>query len=388
MGVLFVFIAVICFVIADFLIRKYLEKQEQKEKRIERAKALESNLKLDFSHESKSLKRVEVKNPIARILAVDDEAIILDSFRKILVLEGYAIDTVETGQEALGLVQKRDYDFVFSDLKMPEMDGVDVCKSVKHLRPDIDVIIITGYASVESAVETMKFGAMDYIQKPFSENELVAMVKKFQIKREERIAKRIHANVTITHKEEDGPEKIGFQIPGGVFISKGHCWSKIRPTGVVDIGVDDFARKLIGKIDAIKIDEPGKSVDKGAVLFTIVQKEHEISFHAPVSGQIVSVNHGMIDSPGDLESSAYGQNFICSLQADHLDSDLTDLFIGNAAVEFIRGEIDRLNSFVRNQVKSTKDEKVIPADGQAYIGELAFLNDADFNLIIRDFFKP
>jgi CheY-like chemotaxis protein len=61
---------------------------------------------------------------------VDDEPVVLDSFRKILVLEGYSIDTVETAQEALGLVRKRDYDFVFTDLKMPGMDGLDLTKAV------------------------------------------------------------------------------------------------------------------------------------------------------------------------------------------------------------------------------------------------------------------
>ena len=63
------------------------------------------------------------------------------------MLAGFSVDTVETGQEALGLVRKHDYDFVFTDLKMPGMDGLDVTKAVKHLRPDIDVAIITGYAT-------------------------------------------------------------------------------------------------------------------------------------------------------------------------------------------------------------------------------------------------
>ena len=113
-----------------------------------REEALAVSLQLDFTREARSLKRVEVNDPAARILCVDDEAIILDSFRRILVLDGYSIDTVETGQEALGLIQARHYDFVFTDLRMPAMDGVEVVKSVKHMRPDIDVIIVTGYASV------------------------------------------------------------------------------------------------------------------------------------------------------------------------------------------------------------------------------------------------
>ncbi len=129
-------------------------------------------------------------NPLARILAVDDEAIVLDSFRKILVAAGYAVDTVENGLEALGLVQKHKYDFVFTDLKMPEMDGLDVVKGVKHYSPDTDVAVITGYATIESAVNAMKFGAMDYVQKPFTEDELVDFTKKCLIRRHEHLQKQ------------------------------------------------------------------------------------------------------------------------------------------------------------------------------------------------------
>lgn len=156
----------------------------------EREEALSVSLNLDFTHESKTLTRTEVDNPRARILCVDDEEVILDSFRKILVLSGYSIDTVETGQEALGLIQKNDYDFVFTDLKMPNMSGTDVVKSVKHLRPDVDVVVITGYASVDTAVECMKHGAMDYVEKPFTEEELRIFVKHALIKRQDRIEKQ------------------------------------------------------------------------------------------------------------------------------------------------------------------------------------------------------
>ena len=208
-------LAVIVFVIADITIRNIAKRVQDKKIKQERAEVLKESLTLDFSREAKTLKRAEVENPKARILCVDDEAVILDSFRKILVLDGYAVDTVENGKEALGLIQTHSYDFVFTDLKMPEMDGVEVTKSVKYIRPDIDVIIITGYATVETAVECMKYGAMDYVQKPFTEDELLDFTKKSLIKREDKINKTLKPKVHITQFKESGstttPE---FQIPG------------------------------------------------------------------------------------------------------------------------------------------------------------------------------
>jgi CheY-like chemotaxis protein len=181
---------IILFFFLNIAARVLYDRLKEIRVRAERENALSVSLNLDFTHESKTLKRVEIDEPRARILCVDDEEVILDSFRKILVLGGYCVDTVETGQEALGLIQKNDYDFVFTDLKMPNMSGTDVVKSVKHLRPDIDVVVITGYASVDTAVECMKQGAMDYVEKPFTEDELRIFVKHALIKRQDRIEKQ------------------------------------------------------------------------------------------------------------------------------------------------------------------------------------------------------
>ncbi len=388
MGLFLLIIAVIIFVIADVIIRMVISRMTEKRLRKEREEALATNLKLDFSHEAKTLKRVEVENPKARILAVDDEEVILDSFRKILVLDGYSVDTVQTGQEALSLIQKHNYDFVFTDLKMPEMDGVDVCKAVKHLRPDIDVIIITGYASVDTAVETMKYGAMDYIQKPFTEDELLAMVKKFVIRRQERIKKQLKTKVHITHLEEHGTEDtVEFYIPGGVFIAPGHTWVVINESGNVSVGMDDFAKKIIGKIDSIDMPNLSMEVKQGQNLFTVKQGTHSIPFKAPVSGRVIKVNKVLADNPKMLDLSPYGKSWICQLEATNLDQELSTLKIGQGAVDFFNQDIDQLHKYVKKTVTSTADESKIPADGHIYLGELEGLKDKDINAIVADFFE-
>ena len=388
MSILLLFVAVALFILADIAVRAIIRQKNEKKLHKEREEALKVNLNLDFSHEAKTLKRVEVDRPKAKILAVDDEEIILSSFRKILVLDGYSVDTVETGQEALGLIQKRNYDFVFTDLKMPQMDGVDVCKSVKHLRPDIDVIIITGYASVDTAVETMKFGALDYVQKPFSEDELIDMVKKFRHKRKDRISKQLKSKVFITHStEEESQDTIAFSIPGGVFISEGHCWAMVNPNGKVDIGIDDFAKKIIGKVDDIDLPNLGMEVQKGQHLFSILQKTHSIPFNSPVSGKITTVNKLLLDDLEQLDYSAYDKNMICSIEATNLENELKDLKIGQAAVDFFNEDISRLHEYVKKSVTSTEDELNIPADGHVYLGQLEALKEKDLNAIVNDFFK-
>lgn len=388
MSFILILLALVIFVAADVVIRKTAAAMRAKRERRVREEALAINLRLDFSDQAKSLKRVEVNDPKAVILAVDDEEVVLDSFRKILVLDGYSIDTVESGPEALGLIKKRHYDFVFTDLKMPDMDGVEVCKAAKHLRPDIDVIIITGYASVESAVETMKYGAMDYIQKPFTEDELVDLVRNFVIRREDRIQKQLRPQVHITHSDVVGKATdVDFVIPGGVFISASHCWAGLDAHGNVYVGIDDFARKVIGNIDSLKMPTLGEHVDKGSRLFDVARGTRAISFASPVSGKVLSLNTALAKDLSRLQETVYNNNWICSIEGTELDSELRDLKIGRGAADFYNDEIQRIGDFFDEAVGAPPTDSGEVAAAPRYLGRMHDLKDSDFQRVVSQFFS-
>ncbi len=379
-------LAIIIFIIADILIRIIGKRITEKKLKKERETVLQESLQLDFTNEAKTLKRVEVPNPKARILCVDDEEVILSSFRKILVLDGYSVDTVETGQEALGLIQKHHYDFVFTDLKMPSMDGVEVCKAVKHLRPDIDVIIITGYASVETAVETMKYGAMDYVQKPFTEDELIEFVRKALIKRQDRIQKTLKPKVHITHFPASYDFTKGeFSIPGGVFIAKNHTWVSITEAGIAKIGIDDFAKKLIGKIDSIELPNLGMNVKAGQPLFTIKQGNRSVIFNSPVSGRVSQINTLLKSNVEALDITPYDKNWICALDTENIDEEIKELSIGKSAVAFFQEDIEKFNKIMLDILKSEQkgDEYL---DERLFVGQLEKLNDVNWHKVVAEFF--
>lgn len=381
-------LAVIIFVLADILLRVILKRMKEKKLREEREAALAVSLNLDFSREAKTLRRAEVQSPKARILCVDDEAVILDSFRKILVLNGYCVDTVETGQEALGLIQQHHYDFLFTDLKMPGMNGEEVTKAAKHLRPDVDVIIITGYATVESAVECMKQGAMDYVQKPFTETELVELVKKFVFRRQERINKELKPRVHISQVTElSSYPTAEFAIPGGAFISEGHCWLTMEPDGSVKIGIDDFAKKLLGKIDDIEFPNLGMAVKAGQPLFSIRHGHRAVPFQAPISGRVTKVNKWLNEHLEALDVTPYGKNWVCMVDADDFDAELQRLKIGKAAVSFYQTEIDHfIESVGKSHGKGNgSNGKELRESLQA--GEMENLGDHEWTSIVNKFFK-
>jgi len=110
------------------------------------------------------------------ILVVDDEAVIRDGIKRVLEGDQFEVETCRSGHLAIERLQEKDYGLIITDLKMPGMNGIEVLKAVKALQPDIPVIIITGYASVDTAVEAMRSGASDYISKPFAPDLLLEKV--------------------------------------------------------------------------------------------------------------------------------------------------------------------------------------------------------------------
>jgi two-component system, NtrC family, response regulator AtoC len=128
-----------------------------------------------------------------RILVVDDDALMKEFLNETLTRKKYSVDLASTGEEALKMMKQKEYDVILSDIRMPQLGGMDVLKATRNFLPDAKVILMTAYATVENAVEAMKLGAYDYIMKPFSADAIeVAVEKAFEYKRlvlENRILK-------------------------------------------------------------------------------------------------------------------------------------------------------------------------------------------------------
>ncbi|MDP2167162.1 MAG: sigma-54 dependent transcriptional regulator [Thermodesulfovibrionales bacterium] len=107
-----------------------------------------------------------------KILVIDDEEIVRVSCLRSLSAKGYSVKTAKSGTEGLMMLDKSPFDVVLTDLKMPDMDGIEVLTRIKDKSPDTEIIVITGYGTVSSAVQAMKYGAFDYIEKPFTPDAL------------------------------------------------------------------------------------------------------------------------------------------------------------------------------------------------------------------------
>jgi DNA-binding NtrC family response regulator len=113
---------------------------------------------------------------IADILFVDDDRAILEIVREYLAEIGYHVDVVDNGLAALERIKEKPYHIVFTDIKMPDIDGLELLSAIKEYRPETEVIIVTGHGSMESAIQAMKYGSYDYLQKPFKLNVLKIII--------------------------------------------------------------------------------------------------------------------------------------------------------------------------------------------------------------------
>jgi heterodisulfide reductase subunit A len=160
-----------------------------------------------------------------RILVVDDELIVRDSLKEWLEEEGFSVDMAESGPDALQRLAEGHYHLMLTDIKMPGMDGVEVLQKAKESCPDLCVVMMTAYATVETAVEAMKTGALDYLVKPFDPDKLIPMVLRIYEDLEAAMDRRLNVGALVLcggtsyYDPSQGKNTFGYGVLPGVVTS-------------------------------------------------------------------------------------------------------------------------------------------------------------------------
>jgi len=230
-----------------------------------------------------------------RILVVDDEKSMRDFLSIMLKKEGYEVVTAENGGDALKTVQGEIFDLVISDVKMPGLDGIDVLKAVKEVSPETVVIMITAFATTETAVEAMKLGAYDYIIKPFKVDELKLIIKKALEKHSLR-----KENILLRREIES---RVGFEN----FIGKSEPMQRIfglikqvadTKSTVLITGESGTGKELVAKalhFNSARKDGPFVTVNCGALPETLLESELFGSMKGAFTGA-VSNRQGLFEA--------------------------------------------------------------------------------------------
>ncbi len=212
-------------------------------------------------------------NENAQILVVDDEERMRNLLKKVLMRQNFYVDTASNGIAALRKVEEHPFDIIIADVRMPEMNGMEVLAAVKKTRPDIYMIIMTAFGSIDSAVEAMKKGAYDYITKPFKMSEISVVVEKAL---EE---KRLREEVESLRKEV----RIKYKFDNIIGKSKAmqEVFDLIRRVArssstVLIYGKSGTGKELVAKavhFNSPRRDKPSVSVNCAAIPDTLLESE-------------------------------------------------------------------------------------------------------------------
>jgi len=115
-----------------------------------------------------------------KVFVVDDEQVIRDLFARILTVKGHEVISVDNGNDALQKVMEQSFDIVFTDIVMPGTDGIATFKALRKLKPNLPIVIMTGYAVENKIEEAMSLGAVDYLYKPFDISEIILILKRLE----------------------------------------------------------------------------------------------------------------------------------------------------------------------------------------------------------------
>jgi len=248
------------------------------------------------------------------ILVVDDEQIVLDSVTKHLKKDNYNIYCVLSAQEGLNLMAKTKIDMVLTDLMMPRIDGLELMKIIKADHPRIPVIMITGYATINTALKATQLGAFDYIAKPFSKAELRGVIL-----RAAELAKKTESSLekTSTGDETSGEassHRDAFKTIGD------KTWLVVQDDGTILLGVERSFLHAVGRIQTVFLPSKGERLRQGSVYFQIFSSDlraHTVI--SPISGTVVEINEQVVNNPESLHEDPYGEGWLVKIQPSNFE---------------------------------------------------------------------
>ncbi len=176
----------------------------------------------------------------------------------------------------------------------------------------------------------------------------------------------------------------GFRLPGGVFVHGGHTWAYLQASGEARVGIDEFARGVIGRIDRIEVPAPGAALRQGEPAFTVVQGKKRIELVAPLDGVVAAVN----SDPGALRGDTYQAGWLLAVTPDNLAHNLKKLRIAADAAAWIEKETRRFAEFLALYSAKPLEVGVTMQDGgQAATGALEKVDGELLQIMLRKFFR-
>lgn len=219
-----------------------------------------------------------------RILVLDDDPVVNLSCRRILGAEGYHISTVERGEDALKRLEKESFDLLITDIRLPDINGMIVLKEARIAHPEVDVVVITAYPTVDDAKESIRLGAFEYIEKPFTPDFILNVAKKVFDKRGWILRKDFidqFRNYIVSLRDTENP----------VIYYKEGTWARPLKEGLWEVGCDMRYWLLSGQLLFVDFPEGLTTIVAGepfARVLSSTGEPHELI--SPMTGVVKEIN--------------------------------------------------------------------------------------------------
>lgn len=150
-----------------------------------------------------------------------------------------------------------------------------------------------------------------------------------------------------------------------IYYHQGHSWAMPEDDGLVKVGIDDFAQKLVGRIDAIQFPQVGSQVSQGEKGWSLLAGEKSIDMLSPVDGKIIAINENLLSSPGSVSKDPYGQSWLMKVQAPKISANLKNLLSGGLARKWMEGVQENLLARMDYNLGAVSQDGGVPVDGIA-----------------------
>jgi YesN/AraC family two-component response regulator len=244
------------------------------------------------------------------ILLVEDEEVIIGAFKKLLKEERVKIDAVTHAEEAVHRLEKNSYKMVISDLMLPNFSGLDLLKVVSSKMPTTPFVMISGYATLDNAIQSFKLGAFDFIPKPFDVDEILGVV---------------YRALDFSGKGAGSRQEEKVKNPDLHFLGR-HSWAKKEADKTVVLGLGETFSTISDKMTELDFQPVNTEVKQGNIFLKIKcgpDRVHNV--WAPLSGTVIEINKAFEGNPQAFAKSNLSESWLVRMKPTFYESELSNL---------------------------------------------------------------
>ena len=253
------------------------------------------------------------------VMIIDDEHVVIEAVAKVIAAHAYSMDSACDGATALLRLDHNRYRVIICDIMMPDIDGFQILEAVRTRHPETSVIMTTGYASVEHAVRSIRSGAVGYVPKPFTEDELVSAIQRGLR----------HPNIARDQVCEWPPRTASGGSPGeeAFWYRLGWIsWVRVERCGSAFVGVTKTFLKTVGSVQSMELSEVTEEIVQGTSCARVISQDgisHDIL--GPIGGTIVEANTSLDGEIGQIQSDPCGKGWFYRVVPSDLGYELQQL---------------------------------------------------------------